>query len=165
VPNADPPETSPEKRLARNWDELLQEMRVSQTGVQILTGFLLTLPFTARFTELNGRQELIYLATLIGSVLTTGVIVAPVAFHRLLFRRRAKPWLVRAGDVTAKVGLVLLAITTSGVILLVFDVVVSWRAALIAAPITFLGLITLWAGTPLLARQDADIAAPHQEDL
>lgn len=140
-----------EKRLSRNWHELLQELRVTQTGTQILTGFLLTLPFTPRFTELSQRQEITYLATMVGSVVTTGLIVAPVAFHRLLFRRQRKPWLVAAADLTAKVGLLLLALTTSGVVLLVFDVVLSWPAALTASSVTFVSLIALWAGAPWLA--------------
>ena len=143
-------------RLIRNWDELLQELRVTQTGTQILTGFLLTLPFTPRFAELSARQEITYLATLVGSVVTTGVIIAPVAFHRLLFRRRQKPWLVAAADTTAKFGLVLLAVTTAGVVLLVFDVVLSWLAALIAASVTLVSLVALWAGTPWLATRNGN---------
>jgi uncharacterized membrane protein (UPF0182 family) len=145
-----------EKRLSRNWQELLQELRVTQTGTQILTGFLLTLPFTSRFAELGPRQEITYLATMIGSVVTTGLIVAPVAFHRLLFRQRQRPWLVAAADTTAKIGLLLLAMTTAGVILLVFDLVVSWPAALIASSVTFVSLIALWAGTPWLATRDGN---------
>ena len=145
-----------EKRLSRNWQELLQELRVTQTGTQILTGFLLTLPFTSRFAELGTRQEIIYLATMVGSVVTTGLIVAPVAFHRLLFRQRQRPWLVAAADTTAKIGLLLLAMTTSGVVLLVFDIVVSWPAALIAASVTFVSLIALWAGTPWLATRNGN---------
>lgn len=145
-----------EKRLSRNWHELLQELRVTQTGTQILTGFLLTLPFTPRFAELTQRQEITYLATMVGSVATTGLIVAPVAFHRLLFRQRQKPWLVAAADMTAKVGLLLLAVTTSGVVLLVFDVVLAWTAALIAATVTFVSLVVLWAGTPWLATRNGN---------
>ncbi len=154
-------------RLTRNWHELLQELRVTQTGTQILTGFLLTLPFTQRFTELSTRQEIVYLATMVGSVVTTGLIIAPVAFHRLLFRQRQKPWLVAAADAFAKIGLLLLAVTTSGVILLVFDVVVSWSAAMIAAIATFVGLLAVWAGTPWLAPKNGDDsvgqAAPRDE--
>ncbi len=145
-----------DKRLRRNWDELLQELRVTQTGTQILTGFLLTLPFTPRFADLSARQEITYLATLVGSVVTTGLIISPVAFHRLLFRQRQKPWLVAAADTTAKIGLLLLAVTTSGVILLVFDVVVSWLAGLIAASVTFVSLVALWAGTPWLATRNGN---------
>ena len=73
---------SPET-LTRNWDELLQEIRVTQTGVQILTGFLLTVPFSNRFSELTAFQRDVYLAVLAGSVLTTGLVVAPVAMMAL----------------------------------------------------------------------------------
>jgi hypothetical protein len=153
--------TAHEKRLSRNWHELLQELRVTQTGTQILTGFLLTLPFTARFAELNERQQYTYLITFVGSVVTTGLIVAPVAFHRLLFRKRQRPWLVSAADTTAKIGLFLLALTTAGVILLVFDVVLSWQAGLIASTVAFIGLMALWAGTPLIAERNG-YAVPQE---
>jgi len=143
-------------RLERNWNELLQELRVTQTGVQILTGFLLTLPFSSRFPELDAMQQQVYLVTIMGSVATTGLIVAPVAFHRLLFRKRQRPWLVKAADVAAKLGLVLLAMTTSGVVLLVFDVVASRPAAIAAAAVTLACLILMWAGTPLLAHRGQD---------
>jgi hypothetical protein len=145
-----------DEQLTRNWHELLQELRVTQTGTQILTGFLLTLPFTPRFAELSTRQEIVYLATMVGSVVTTGLIVAPVAFHRLLFRQRQKPWLVAAADMTAKIGLFLLALTTAGVVLLVFDVVLSWTAALIAASATLVSLVALWAGTPWVATRSGN---------
>jgi hypothetical protein len=154
-----------DERLSRNWHELLQELRVTQTGTQILTGFLLTLPFTPRFAELSNYQEIVYLATMVGSVATTGLILAPVAFHRLLFRQRQKPWLVAAADATAKVGLLLLAVTTSGVVLLVFDVVLSWTAALIAASATLLSLLVLWAATPWLATRNGDRESVGQAPL
>ena len=91
-------ETDEEKseRLARNFNELLQELRVTQTGVQILTGFLLTVPFTQRFTSLDAVQTHGYLAVLVGAVLATGFIIAPVALHRTLFRQGEKEWLVNA---------------------------------------------------------------------
>jgi hypothetical protein len=155
--------TSYDKRLSRNWHELLQELRVTQTGTQILTGFLLTIPFASRFADLNQRQQITYLATFVGSVVTTGLIVAPVAFHRLLFRRRQRPWLVEAANTTAKIGLLLLALTTSGVMLLVFDVVLSWHAALIAASTSFVGLLALWAGTPWLAQQRNGRRVEHHD--
>lgn len=143
--------TSHDDRVERNWNELLQELRVTQTGIQILTGFLLTLPFTPRFQDLDAEQRLIYLITIVGSVATTGMIVAPVAFHRLLFHRQQRPWLVEAAHAMAKGGLLLLAVTTSGVILLVFDIVVSRAAAYCAATATLAGLLAVWAGIPLAA--------------
>lgn len=140
-----------EERLSRNWDELLQELRVTQTGVQILTGFLLTLPFTPLFAELNDRQRTIYLTLFVASVLATGLIVAPVAYHRVLFRRRQRPWLVEAANVTARLGLCMLVLVSAGVILFVFDVVVSFTAAIIAATTALVVIGGLWGVAPWIA--------------
>src|SRR6187200_3295848 len=118
---------SPET-LTRNWDELLQEIRVTQTGVQILTGFLLTVPFSNRFEDLSSFQRSVYLAVLAGSVLTTALVVAPVAMHRVLFRRRRRELLVESGNRFAIAGLGMLALTVSGVVLLVVDLVVGTTA-------------------------------------
>ena len=146
----DQSELSPE-RLSRNWEELLQEIRVSQTGVQILTGFLLTVPFGPRFEDLTDFQHTVFLAVLSGAVITTGLVVAPVAFHRALFRKRAKPWLVDAANRCARAGLALMALTISGVLFLVFDVVVGEVAGTIAFGCSLVFLTLLWAGTPLLS--------------
>ncbi|MDZ5623522.1 DUF6328 family protein [Nocardioides bizhenqiangii] len=140
------------ERLTRNWNELLQELRVAQTGVQILTGFLLTIPFTDRFTSLDDWQRTVYLCVLVGSVVTTCVIVGPVSFHRILFRQNEKPWLVRAANLCARAGLVLLAFVSSGVVLFVFDVVVGTTAAIVASVLVFILFVGLWLVTPLLAR-------------
>src|SRR5215213_4013511 len=82
------------ERINRNWDELLQELRVTQTGVQILTGFLLTLPFQQRFALLDDAQQAVYLTTVGFAVLATGLLVAPVSHHRSVFRQHEKDWLI-----------------------------------------------------------------------
>ncbi|KAA1422934.1 sodium:proton antiporter [Mumia zhuanghuii] len=140
------------ERLTRNWNELLQELRVAQTGVQILTAFLLTIPFTPRFDDLSDGQEIVYLAVLSGSVAATALLVAPVAMHRALFRKGQRPWLVSAAHVCASVGLAALAVTVSGVMWLVFDVVIgpSWAWAAFGASAFLFG--ALWIGLPLLNR-------------
>ena len=124
-----------------------------QTGVQILTGFLLTVPFSDRFSDLDQTQRTIYLCVLAGSVLTTCLIVAPVSFHRVLFRQQQKPWLVAAANMTARVGLAGLSLVSAGVVLLVFDLVLGTTAGVIAsiAVVTVFG--GLWLGVPLLARR------------
>ena len=99
-----------EERSDRNWNELLQELRVMQTGTQILTGFLLTLPFQPRFAELDTFQLVTYLVLVLVAVTTTIVVVAPVSLHRLLFRRHLKPETVTTGDRIAKAGLGLLGL-------------------------------------------------------
>jgi hypothetical protein len=103
------PDENEAERLTRNLNELLQELRVTQTGIQILTGFLLTLPFSQRFKDLDALQRGTFLAILTGSVIATGLIVAPVAFHRVLFRHGERPWLVKAANRAALAGLVSLA--------------------------------------------------------
>jgi hypothetical protein len=138
-------------RLTRNWNELLQELRVTQTGVQILTGFLLTVPFSARWTDLESHQVTLYLAVLCSAVVTTALVVAPVAFHRVLFRRRQRRWLVEAANWTARLGLVMVAVTSSGVLLLVFDVAVGTTAGLVAGAAALVFFVGVWGAAPALA--------------
>jgi hypothetical protein len=139
---------SPDEKLDRNFNELLQELRVAQTGVQILTGFLLTVPFSSRFEELDDLQLTTYLAVLSGAVLTTGFVIAPVAFHRLLFRQHRREWIVEAANVCARCGLVLLALTVSGVLFLVFEIVVGFVAGLVSLGVSLAFFAGLWAGVP-----------------
>ena len=143
---------SPET-LARNWDELMQEIRVTQTGTQILTGFLLTVPFSSRFEELTTFQRWVYLAVLGGSVLTTCLVVAPVAFHRLLFRQRRRQLIVDLGNRFAIAGLVLLAVTIAGVIVLVVDIVVGGPViSLSTGAVTLVVFALTWMLAPVGAR-------------
>ena len=140
-----------EETLTRNWDELLQELRVTQTGVQILTAFLLTVPFTTRFEDLDELQRTTYLVVLCGSVLTTALLMAPVAFHRVLFRHRMRHWLVEAANKCARAGLAMLALTSSGALFLVFDVVTSLTAAVVAGCAAAVLFVLLWVVAPRTA--------------
>lgn len=143
---------SERERLTRNFNELLQELRVTQTGVQILTGFLLTLPFSQRFTTLDDVQRYVYLAILAGSVVATGLIIAPVAFHRTLFRQGERRWIVQAANRAARAGLLSLALTTSGVVWLVFDLVTTRTSAHLAGAVSLLFFVLLWGAYPLARR-------------
>lgn len=155
---------TPMERLDRNWNEILQELRVTQTGIQILTGFLLTVPFQQRFTELTREQQLFYLLLVILAAVTTGLMVAPVSLHRWLFRRHAKPTVVAGADRLMRAALVCLALVVSGVVLLVFDVVVNRQAALLASGLLLTFLVVAWFVLPAVlsgraARKDeAEVA-------
>jgi Family of unknown function (DUF6328) len=92
------------ERLDRNWSNLLQELRVVQTGVQLLTGFLLTLPFQQRFDVLNQQMRIAYLVTVGCSVGATVLLMAPVGSQRLLFRRHRLQVLVSAAHRCASPG-------------------------------------------------------------
>src|SRR5436309_15969109 len=81
---------TPTERLDRNWGDLLQELRVVQTGVQLLTGFLLTLPFQQKFSRLDSGARGIYLFAVAASIVATGFLQAPVSVHRALFRKHRR---------------------------------------------------------------------------
>src|SRR3954470_15157450 len=93
--------------INRNWTELVQELRSTQTGVQVLTGFLLAVPFTDKFDELDHVERTAYLILLACAISATMAVLAPSAYHRLLFRRGTRPWLVETANKIARAGLVL----------------------------------------------------------
>ena len=139
------------ERMDRNWNEILQELRVTQTGTQIFTGFLLTIAFQARFSELTTFQVRVYLVLVTAAVLTTALGLAPVSLHRSLFRKGAKMIIVQTAHVIMRIMLVGVAVMLIGTVLLIFDLVVDRRAALVAAGVTLLVLIIL-AVLPLVIR-------------
>lgn len=152
---------TPTERMDRNWNELLQELRVAQTGVQILTGFLLTVPFQQRFADLDRYQERVYLVLVVLAVAATGFIVAPVSLHRLLFRRHLKRELVTWADRLARTGLAMLALVLAGSALLLFDVVVGRAAGWVAGSLVLAGLALVWVVVPVrLARNARHESAP-----
>jgi hypothetical protein len=151
--------------LNRNWDELMQELRAAQTGVQILTGFLLTVPFANRFSTLTPEQRWLYMAILAGSITATCLILAPVAFHRLLFRQRRRLLLVETANRLALAGLGALLLTICGMVFLVTDVVVGVGWAFAAVTLSFLLFLGLWVLAPLgLARSGRFPKNPPPDD-
>ena len=147
------------QRLDRNWISLLQELRVVQTGVQLLTGFLLTLPFQQRFDELNATMRVIYLATVGCSVVSTVLLEAPVAMHRLLFRRHRTQYLVSAAHRFAYAGLLLMGLALTGVTVTIFGAVAGPVAGAIAGSCAVLAGIGFWVVLPLRERREPPTAA------
>ncbi|PZQ91745.1 MAG: sodium:proton antiporter [Leifsonia xyli] len=151
VPGDGREETETE-RLDRNWNEILQETRVVQTGTQILTGFLLAIAFQQRFEELDGYQITVYLVLVCIAVLATLLALTPVSMHRALFRRQAKRRLVATGNRLLIATLVAVLLTLSGTALLIFDMVAGHPAGYAAGSVVFvLGLLS-WFLLPGLAR-------------
>jgi hypothetical protein len=140
-------------RLDRNYGELLQELRVAQTGVQILFAFLLTIPFQSAFAALSEFQNDIYLATLISAAVAVVLLIAPVATHRLLFRRRQKDELVRVTARLAGGGLTFLAIAILGAVLLIVDLVSGGVAATIVTAALAVLLVAFWLVFPASLRR------------
>ena len=134
--------------LDRNVSELLQELRVAITGVQVLFAFLLTLAFTDRFGELDRFGVTVYTVTLLSTALATLTLIAPVSFHRIVFRRRQKAALVAIADRLLMVGLALLMLAITSATLLVLDVVLGrWPATVGAAVVALFGIV-LWYVVP-----------------
>jgi hypothetical protein len=146
---------TPTERLDRNWSDLLQELRVVQTGVQLLTGLLLTVPFQQRFGTLSDFQRTLYLVTVALSVTATALLVAPVAAHRALFRLHARGALVALGQRLAVAGLTMLALAVTGVVLLIFDTVAGLSTGIVAAAVTVAVFVAFWGALPLRERRRA----------
>lgn len=140
------------ERLDRNWSSLLQELRVVQTGVQLLTGLLLTLPFQARFPMLDQPMRILYLVTVACSAGATALLVAPVAMHRILFRRHRLNLLVPAAHRCAFTGVLLLGFAMAGVTELIFDTVAGRGPGLIAGAVALATFVGMWLALPLAMR-------------
>jgi ABC-type Fe3+ transport system permease subunit len=150
----DPRQESTAQRDDRNLAELLQELRVSGLGVQVLFGFLLSLPFTMRFVKLSGAQRDLYLASLVLSAVATALLLGPVAYHRLVFRRRQKESLVRAASVMAILGLATVGLAIATAVLLVSSFVTTAVPAGIITACVVVMFAGLWFAFPLARRRD-----------
>ncbi len=141
------------ERDDRNVAELLQELRVAGLGVQVLFGFLLALPFSARFERLDGAQRYLYLTTILLAALATALLTAPVAYHRLVFRRHQKGQLLRAANVMALLGLGAVGLAISAAVLLVVGVVEHGPVVPVVAAATVAVFIGLWFVFPMVRRR------------
>ena len=146
---------TPAQRADRNFNDILQELRVTQTGVQVLFSLLLTLPFTARFEQVTPAQKRLYFAALLLAAATVAFLVAPVSAHRLVFATGEKPWVVKVSNRLAIIGTILMALTLTTVLLLVTDVLFASGVATVTAGLFALGTFTLWFGPPLRRRATA----------
>ncbi|MFD1210675.1 DUF6328 family protein [Arthrobacter sp. GCM10027362] len=134
-----------EEKLDRNWNDLLQELRVMQTGAQIITAFLMTLPFQNRFDKLEGYQVGLYILLLVFSVLLTGLIMTPVAIHRKLFGLHVKDSTVAQGHRIVKTAVLGIGLMATGCVAFIVDVVAGDQLALvIGGAILVIMLSLLW---------------------
>jgi O-antigen/teichoic acid export membrane protein len=153
--DARPGETEAQ-RDDRNTMELLNELRVVGIGVQVLFGFLLSLPFSKGFPKLDPAGRDLYLATVLLAALSTALLVAPVAYHRLLFRRHEKGSLVRVTNVLAIIGLITVGLSVSCAVLLVTRFVAPGLPAVLITAIAVCAFAGLWFALPLHRRTSDD---------
>ncbi|WP_433263392.1 DUF6328 family protein [Micromonospora vinacea] len=140
------------QRWQRNFADLLQELRVAQTGVQILFAFLLTLPFSNGFTETTEFQRDVYIVALLAAAAATALIISPVAFHRALFRQGRKPELVRFAHRMASGGLAFMLIAMVSAVLLITDFVLDRPIAFVLSALAGIWFLTFWVALPFARR-------------
>lgn len=143
---------SQEERADRRWNELLQEVRVVQTGVQILFGFLLTVVFTPRFATLSHSDKTIYVVTVLLGAVTTGTLIGPVTFHRLVTGHRLKPETVVWASRLALVGIFLLLATVTSALLLILRIAMDNSAVPWAVTGVLAWFLFSWFALPIWAR-------------
>jgi hypothetical protein len=142
------------ERLDRNFNELLQELRVAQTGVQILFAFLLSIAFQQNFSKLSAAQRGLYIGTLVSAALAAVLIIAPVAAHRLLFRQHRKDAIVEFTAHLAGIGLVFLAIAVVAAVFLVASYVAGVAVAVGVDALVAIVVASTWAVLPLRLRRN-----------
>ena len=149
-------EAGKDAQADRRYTELLQELRVAQTGVQFLFAFLLTLAFTQRFAHITDFQKWLYLGTLVVSAVAAALLIGPVPMHRILHGRGLKPRLVRESHLMVGAGLVALVVAINGAILLVVDVVLGGWLPFLVAGLTTLWFVLVWYVVPVTTRERND---------
>jgi hypothetical protein len=140
------------ERLDRELLELLNELRVIMPGVQVLFGFLLTVPFQQGFTRINDFQRITYFVTLLLTAGAAAFLMAPSAFHRLTFRLGQKPYLIRLGTRQTIIGMALLLLAMNGAILLLTDILFHDTVVVITVAGTAIVFLWLWFGMALARR-------------
>jgi membrane-bound acyltransferase YfiQ involved in biofilm formation len=139
-------------RLNRQMMELLNELRVAMPGVQVLFGFLLTVPFQQRFRQATDFQETVYFATLIAAAVATAFLIAPSAYHRVTFQAQEKPNIIHIGTAQMLVGLAALAVAMNGAVLLVTDVLFDAGTVTVTVALLAALYLTLWFGFGIVRR-------------
>jgi hypothetical protein len=141
------------ERLDRQWNELLQELRLAQTGTQILFAFLLSIPFSNRFQDAEAFTHDVYAITLIASGLAVGLLLAPVSFHRILFQHKMRDRMIPIAGRMAAGGLAFLILAISGGLLLALDVVLPRPVAFTVVGIVLGWFVFFWYVVPLWVRR------------
>jgi hypothetical protein len=155
LPSRRPNET-PAERADRNLAEMLQELRVALPGVQVLFAFLLVVPFNQRFPSLSNFERDLYFATLLCAALSSALLIAPSAQHRILFRHQDKEHLVVEANRLVIAGLAFLALAMVGVVTLTTSFIFGATQAIVATVVVGTAFVVLWYVIPLLRRRQLE---------
>ncbi len=152
-PACDEPEETEKQRIERDYDEMLEEIRIALPGGEVMLGFLLTAPFSERFSRLTDLLKGVYLVSLLCVALSTALLLAPTAYHRIRFQAHDKPWITRRGTALVIAAMIVMVPGISGTLFVVTDVIFSRVAAAFVSGATVLFLVGLWFAVPLLRRR------------
>lgn len=145
------------ERLARNVNDLLQELRVALAGVQILFGFLLSIVFTGPYQRATALQHGAHLVAVLFAVISVALMTAPAAWHRMLFRQGRRPEILRVSNVFAIGGLASLALAMSSTVFLLADVVLGDWPAIVTGGLTMAAFGLVWFAIPLRHRHTGTV--------
>ncbi|TDD66823.1 hypothetical protein E1262_21065 [Jiangella aurantiaca] len=135
-------------RYDRHWNELLQELRIAQTGVQILFAFLLTIAFTSPFRDSDEFTHDVFAVTIVVAAMSMALLIAPVSFHRIVFRKRIRDKMIPMASKMTAGGLFLLMLAVCGGLLLALDVVLARWLAIVVSGTALLWFVTFWYVIP-----------------
>ncbi len=152
------------ERLDRHWNELLQELRLAQTGTQILFAFLLSIGFQSQFQAADQFTHHVYAGTLIASALAVALFLAPVSFHRIVHRQGIRDRLITVTDRLTQLGLAFLVAAIEGGVLIALDVVLPRPVALGIVAGILVWFAVFWLLIPLLVRRESDEVAVTRTD-
>ena len=147
------PDEDAGERLDRQWNELLQELRLAQTGTQILFAFLLSIAFQNRFQDADAFTHGVYAVTLIASALAVGLFLAPVSFHRIVYRHKIRDRMLPVANRMAIGGLIFLVLAMAGGVLLALDVVLPRAIAILIVVLVLLWFAVFWYAVPAWVRR------------
>jgi hypothetical protein len=140
------------ERLDRNLSELLGELRVALPGVQVLFAFLLTVPFSQRFTKVTPFQEKVYFVTLLLTAIASVLLIAPTAHHRIEFRQKDKRHIIKTANQMAIAGLGALALAMVGAVLLITDFLFARETTIVVSALAFAMFAIVWYALPISRR-------------
>jgi hypothetical protein len=158
-------EESKQRRLARNVNELLQELRVAQAGVQILFGFLLSIAFTEKYGTVSDLIRYTHLVTVLCAAAAVALLTAPAAWHRVLFRQGRREDVVAAGNTFLLAGLGFLAVAMTGTVLVLSEVILGGWIAFVIGGAALVLFGTLWFVMPLLTRDNGPAVGDDIADV
>jgi hypothetical protein len=144
------------ERVNRELIELLNELRVALPGVQVLFAFLLIVPFSQRFDQVTSIQRAVYFGSFVSAALATALLIAPSSYHRIHFRRRDKEWMLFTSNRLAISGMAFLALSISGVVYLISDVLYHAAVASVLTAAITASFVWFWYGLPLSRRTPPD---------